>query len=76
MIGGDFEAAIEAHSRESLKNAEEIADFLLRWAFEAGRHEVGWAIRSAPFMALGTLALLEARSDKRGRAWRAKSAST
>ncbi len=39
-----FESAMEAHHRGCDELASQIRDLLLKWAFKAGKYQIGWAI--------------------------------
>lgn len=52
-----FEAALDALSRETLKEAERTRELLIEWAFKGGRYETGWGILEKSLLGLAAVVL-------------------
>ena len=54
-----FEVAIDAHNRGCNEVSAQVRTLLLSWTFNAGRHEIGWAILERGCYGLATLELIQ-----------------
>lgn len=60
-----FEVAEDAYYREFQEISTEVEGMLLKWAIEAGRHQIGWAILERSLCGLAVLSLLNGTDLKR-----------
>ena len=54
-----FEAGMDARTRDSLEIFASMSRFLLDWTFDAGRHQIGWAIFERALSGAAVMAMSE-----------------